>query len=59
MGLTDTNYYRKDLLYSPGNYIQYLVITYNGKQSEIYMYITESFCCAPDLHVVNQLCFSF
>ena len=24
----------KDLLYSAGNYIQYLVITYNGKESE-------------------------
>ena len=38
----------KDLLYSTGNYIQYLVITYNGQESEkeytyvcvcIYMYI--------------------
>ena len=31
----------KDLLYSTGNYIQYLIITYNGKESEkeyIYMY---------------------
>ena len=25
----------KDLLYSTENYIQYLVITYNGKESEI------------------------
>ena len=24
----------KDLLYSTGNYIQYLVIIYNGKESE-------------------------
>ena len=24
----------KDLLYSTGNYIQYFVITYNGKESE-------------------------
>ena len=24
----------KDLLYSTGNYIQYLVTTYNGKESE-------------------------
>ena len=24
----------KDLLYSTGNYIQYLVINYNGKESE-------------------------
>ena len=31
--------------YSTGNYIQYLVTTYNGKESEqlyIYKYITES-----------------
>ena len=33
-----------DLLYSTGNYAQYLVITYNGKESEknftyIYIYI--------------------
>ena len=35
-------YINKDLLYSIGNYIQYLVITYNGKESEkeyIYIYI--------------------
>ena len=25
---------QQDLLYSTGNYIQYLVITYNGKESE-------------------------
>ena len=29
----------KDLLYSTGNYIQYLVITYNGKESEKNIYI--------------------
>ena len=29
----------KDLLYSIGNYIQYLVITYNGKESEKCVYI--------------------
>ena len=32
---------------STGNYIQYLVITYNGKESEreyIYIYKTESLC---------------
>ena len=33
----------KDLLYSTGNYIQYLIVTYSGKESEkeyiyIYMY---------------------
>ena len=46
----------KDLLYSTGNYIQYLIITYNGKESEEDIYIsvcvciykTESFCCTPE-----------
>ena len=42
-----------DLLYSTGNYIEYLVITYNGKESEeesiyTYVYITESLCCIPE-----------
>ena len=32
----------KVLLYSTGNYIQYLVIAYNGKESEIYIYISIS-----------------
>ena len=36
---------KKDLLYSIGNYIQYLVITYNGKKSE--KNITESLCYTP------------
>ena len=42
MGLTDTNYYNikqtsnKDLLYNTGNYNRYLVIIYNGIQSEIH-----------------------
>ena len=32
----------KDLLYSTGNYIQYLVITYNGKESEaVYLKLTQ------------------
>ena len=31
-----------DLLYSTGNYIQYLVITYSGKESEKKICITES-----------------
>ena len=33
----------KDLLYNTGNYTQYLVVTYNGKESKkeyIYIYIT-------------------
>ena len=33
----------KVLLYSTGNYIQYLIITYNGKKSKKeYTYITEN-----------------
>ena len=41
----------KDLLYSTGNYTQYVVITYKGKEYEkidIYAYITESFFCTPE-----------
>ena len=45
----------KDLLYNTGNYIQYLIITYNGKESKkehiyiyIYIGITESLCCTPE-----------
>ena len=39
LGLTDTLLYIKqinnnDPLYSTGNYIQYLLITYNGEESE-------------------------
>ena len=37
----------KDLLYSTGNYTQYLVVTYNGKEY-IYIYITESLRCTPE-----------
>ena len=29
----------KDLLYSTGNYIQYIIITYNGKESEKSIYV--------------------
>ena len=47
MGLIDTTIYKinnKDLLYSTGNYIQYLIVTYKGKESEniythIYIYV--------------------
>ena len=36
----------KGLLYGMGNYIQYLVITYNRTESEKqYIYIYESLCC--------------
>ena len=40
---------KKDLLYSTGNYTQYLVITYNGKESEK-EYITESLCCTEEIN---------
>ena len=35
---TDNN----DLLYGMGNYIQYLIITYNEKNLKEYVYITKS-----------------
>ena len=49
----------KDLLYTTENYIQYLIITYNGKESKkeyiyVYMYthtyifLTELLCCTPE-----------
>ena len=49
----------KDLLHSTENYIQYLIITCNGKESEKehiyiyiyifrYTYITESLCRTPE-----------
>ena len=43
LGKTDN----KGLLYSTGNYIQYLVISYKGKELKkyIYTYKTESLCC--------------
>ena len=42
---------QQDLLYSAGNYIQYPVITYSGKESEKeYMHISKSPCCPPGTH---------
>jgi len=35
----------KDLLYSTGNYIHYLVIIYNGKESEKEYTYNESLLC--------------
>ena len=43
----------KVLLYSTGNYIQYLVINSNGKEYEkeyIYICITESLCCTAEIN---------
>ena len=60
----------KVLLCSTGNYIQYIVINHNGKESEKeyidiqihryrYRYITESLCCTPETNTtVNQLYFN-
>ena len=49
----------KDLLYSTGNYTQYYVIIYKGKESEkeyiythIYICITESLCCTPETYTI-------
>ena len=67
MGLAYTHYYilkkitNKDLLYSTGNYTQYFVITYKGKESEkntcICRCITDSLCCTPGTNnsISNQL----
>ena len=42
----------KVLLYSTGNYIQYLVINHNGKEylkKNVYIAITESLCCTAEI----------
>ena len=45
MGLIDTHYYienkQQDLLCSTGNYIQYFIVTYNGKELENIYVCTE------------------
>ena len=46
---------------SIGNYSEYLIITYNGKESEKeyrYICITESFCYIPETNTVNLLYFN-
>ena len=47
----------KDLLYSTGDYIQYLIISYNGKESEkeYIQIITESLCCTPETNTTLQI----
>ena len=49
----------KVLLYNTGNYIQYLIITYNGKKNmRKNIHITESLCCTSETNsIVNQLQF--
>ena len=44
----------KNLLYNTRNYIQCLVLLYNGKESEK-VYITESFCCTPETDTILQI----
>ena len=42
----------KVLLYDTGNYIQYLIISHNGKEYEkknVHVYITESLCCRAEI----------
>ena len=51
----------RDLLYSTVNYIQYLVIMYNGKESEkeyIYIYMYNWTSLLYTLNIVNQLYFN-
>ena len=52
----------KDLLYSTGNYIQYLVITYHGgecKKEYVYTHTHthkyESLCCEPEINTTLQI----
>ena len=55
LGLADTNYagwISKVLLYSMGNYIQYLLINHNGKEYEKeYIRITESLLCTAEINI--------
>ena len=48
----------KNLLYNTGNYIQYAIIAYNGKESEkektIYICIAESLCCTVESSTTLQ-----
>jgi len=53
----------KVLIYNSGDYIQYSVINYNGKEYKIRIYIcvclTELLFCTADWHnIVNQLYFN-
>ena len=42
-------------MYNTENYIQYLVITYKGKESEKeYIYKTESLCCTPETQLLKS-----
>ena len=44
----------KVLLYSPGNYIQYLMISHNEKEYErVPICIIESFCCTIEINTTS------
>ena len=46
----------KGLLYSRGNYIQYPVISHNGKEhAKEYVCITESLCCTAEINTTLQI----
>ena len=54
--LTNTSYYKQtdnqqDILYSTWDYIQYLIITYNG----IYSEKTKSLCCTPQSSTIYKI----
>ena len=62
IGLVCVNLRLFNLLYSTGNYAQYFIITYKGKESEIYMHTyiyththihkTELLCCTPETNTL-------
>ena len=44
------------LVYSTGNYIQYPVISHNGKEhAKEYVCITESLCCTAEINTTLQI----
>ena len=51
----------KELLYSTGNYIQYLLLTYIGgecrkkKHIFVYLYIIESLCCTSETNTASLM----
>ena len=47
---------KMDLMYNTGKYIQYTVITYNGKYSEkIYTYLGESLCYTSETNKILSI----
>ena len=51
-------YINKAVLYSTGNYIQYLVINYNGKECEsihTHTHTSEALCCIPENNIILHI----